>query len=306
MNLQGSAGLRILELPGCRAAAYAGRLLAAFGAEIALLEIETEVSDGLRRAFLHAGKRSVLVRSGTTVGLRDVASRLSAAADVVLLPQTPDPAELADATSGTIRVTEMASSLHPIDVVLVGTLLALAVQLRWSSQWLPSDDETRVGETRTNSEMDTWPYGLVEVADGWIVTGPGPHDKDTFLRLLGGPENVDATTADRVLAEWAGVRSRSRAFHEAQQWRLPFAPVLHPDAVPSDPHFLTSGALTSLGFPGAVLPVPPFHWSSMPTPRGAPSPGADNRLCVEWGAIAESEYDALVQTVLVQCRGESI
>ena len=282
---------RVLELPGCTAGSYAGRLLAGLGADVVVVEIEGKVESRRRRAFFHCGKKSVLVPDGARARRR--LKELEAAADVVLAPAGSSAGE-----KTRTRITEAAGATRPVEIAFEGVAMVLRALTAGD---LVNDDgrHPRPAEAEARRAITTpsagptsiWPQGLYRAADGWVVAGPGPHTRDTVLRLVAsqGPEEWD--DAEAALEQWVIERERQDVFQTAQLWRLAFAPVLTFREAAGDPHFVESAAFLDSADPTFPVPKPPFNWSGMPVVDVAPDPGAGGHVLAEWRARDVGEDD---------------
>ena len=279
---------RVLELPGCTAGSYAGRLLAAIGAEVVVVEINGKIAPAEWRAFYHAGKKSVLVAEERAAG-REIEG-MTDVADIVLAPTGSRPGRSGNEWSGG-WVTEEPIGMHPIEVAFEGAVMALRALAEQDGNGCSCSGQT-VAEaparaaTAVDHDGGFWPEGVYHASDGWVVAGPGPHSVETVERLIASQIEGERSEADSAIEQWASQHGRYELFHTAQLWRLAFTPVLTFREAAEDPHFVESGAFLSCTGASRPLPRPPFDWPGMPPLSGPPVPGADNEVFVEWGVVS--------------------
>lgn len=253
-------GARVLELEGDDSVAYAGRLLAATGATVVVLETgAVEPTEDARRSFLHAGKLSVALADGDS-GAAELARKLAECADVVLG---------SDEEPG-------VDGPEPWRTALLGASLAVSAAAQILG--MPAEPLADFGATLTNGTLFPIPGpqtgGAAQVAgdgsarllrahDGWVVTGPSALGSDALAGLV-------RAEGAASLEAWVEARSREEACTTLQQWRTGYAPVLE------------------LAEAATLDPVGPGQ-------RDVPRPGEHTKRVLKlWLGLADDAVDGLV------------
>lgn len=280
-------GLRLVEYDGCAATAYAGRLLAGWGATVVLVR----TPDGDRPSatydrFFHAGKIITQVEAGQAD---------PGAADGVIAPGPGCPG-----------IRDGHPAIDTLRILLTATDLAIRIAARAAGLGSEHADdvESPVGlhvgtglDTTTGVDLGVggnlaerrpavgaWPVGLVRVSDGWVAAGPGPLERETVRGLMEAswPTDADAgarrrthdMTDDEVLAQWAMGHDRHSACREAQTWRLAFSPV-H-SAAEALAAAVADGAARPGDANAPAVPYPPYLLDGVQLRPPHPSTAAGN------------------------------
>jgi len=150
-----------------------------------------------------------------------------------------------------------------------------------------------------------YPSTILPCRDGWIHVDAST-DWENFTRFLEMPELLEfrpeelrqqANEIDAHLAPVLANKDRGDLFHQAQGWRLPFAPVLGIEELPQDEQLESRGFFTAVDHPATgrlSCPGPPFQASEMRPEAGRPPRLGEHNAAV-YGELLDISGPELVR-----------